>query len=457
MPGRLWSLALLLAGEAALAQASAQVVTAALPEPDSGVAQEVVEVHPEEALLGDRIIVTALPTLDPDRVGLAQPAALGLPDALWSRSSAAMLSALLETVPQPTEAATMALLRDALSVGDTPPDDSDQARDLFLARVDTLVRLGDLSTASALLKTAGLESPELFMRWANIALMTGRENAACQRIGTLPPSTSIYPARVFCHARQGDWPAAVITLETGVILGEITPAQRELMLRFLDEEHDGLTLPPPRVPTPFEFVIYEALGEPLRTAALPIAFAHADLREIEAMSARIAAAERLARHGAIPPERLMKLYLTDLPASGETAPPTAEAVQQLEKALDTGDLETIETALQNAATVMGETGLLPFLAESYGAAVAALGLETSEARQLDALATGIDLPPLPAPSPRDAALIADGRPGEALLRAVTDLTVSEDADTEARALSTLMALGLENRARRIYAERTLLP
>ena len=43
----------------------------------------------------------------------------------------------------------------------------------------------------------------------------------------------------------------------------------------------------------------EAIGTPLPTAPLPLAFAHSDLRHTAGWKARIEAAERLVRTGAV--------------------------------------------------------------------------------------------------------------------------------------------------------------
>jgi hypothetical protein len=68
-------------------------------------------------------------------------------------------------------------------------------------------------------------------------------------------------------------------------------------------------MPPPPVPvTPLDWKIYEAIGEPLPTASLPVAFAYAELAPAAGWKAQIEAAERLTRAGTIAPNVILGLY-----------------------------------------------------------------------------------------------------------------------------------------------------
>ena len=68
-------------------------------------------------------------------------------------------------------------------------------------------------------------------------------------------------------------------------------------------------------PTPLEFRLFEALGEPLPTAPLPLAFAVLDLSGDNGWRAQIQAAERLARAGSLPANRLLGIYTMREPAA----------------------------------------------------------------------------------------------------------------------------------------------
>ncbi len=95
-----------------------------------------------------------------------------------------------------------------------------------------------------------------------------------------PGLAPTFPARIFCLARSGDWNAAALTLRTGQALGYITEAEEALLSRFLDPDlYEGEPpLPTPAPVTPLAWRMFEAIGEPLSTATLPMAFAHAELR-----------------------------------------------------------------------------------------------------------------------------------------------------------------------------------
>ena len=75
-----------------------------------------------------------------------------------------------------------------------------------------------------------------------------------------------------------------------------------LLARFLDS--DIVSTPPDpdflRNPTPLVFRMLEAVGEPIPTNPLPLAFAHADLGENRGWKSQIDAAEQLARAVSVP-------------------------------------------------------------------------------------------------------------------------------------------------------------
>ena len=116
---------------------------------------------------------------------------------------------------------------------------------------------------------------------------------------------------------SGDWNAAALTLKTAEALGFVTGEQSALLERFLDPEiEDGAApLPPPSRPSPLVWRMMEAIGEPMPTNTLPVAFAQADLRANAGWKQQIEAAERLARTGAVAPNRLLGLYTERRPAA----------------------------------------------------------------------------------------------------------------------------------------------
>jgi len=176
-----------------------------------------------------------------------------------------------------------------------------------------------------------------------------------------------FPARIFCLARSGDWNAAALSLRTGVALGQITPDEDILLARFLDAEAEPETPPPvPARITPLAWRMFEAIGEPLPTANLPLAFAHADLSDRAGWKAQVEAAERLARVGAIAPNQLLGLYTERDPAASGGVWDRVAAFQDFDAALSAGDPARVAVALPDVWRVMEEAELEVPFAALYG-------------------------------------------------------------------------------------------
>ncbi|MES2541924.1 MAG: hypothetical protein V4583_15285, partial [Pseudomonadota bacterium] len=86
---------------------------------------------------------------------------------------------------------------------------------------------------------------------------------------------------------------------------------------FLDPDlFEGEPVPPAPSPvTPLDWMIYAAIGEPLPTEGLPIAFSYAELSPRVGWKSQIEAAERLTRAGTIPPNVILGLYTEREPAA----------------------------------------------------------------------------------------------------------------------------------------------
>ena len=437
------------------------------------------------------ITVTTLDRPSPDGTGLLAPRITGLPPGLWAGSDPATLVTLLRAERSDSLPAIRDLLVTLLLAKADPPVPSDGA--LFLARVDHLLDIGAIEPAQALLEAADRSAPEVFRRWFDVSLLTGSEDAACAMIRTRPALASTYPARIFCLARNGDWQAAALTLSSARALDAITPEDEALMSRFLDPDlFEGADpLPAPSRPSPLVFRLREAIGESLPTAALPRAFAHADLRPTVAWRYRIEAAERLVRTGAIPGAVLLAAYTEQTPAASGGVWDRARAIQAFDDAITSGDAGRVATTLPPAweamqtiaaqvpfallyADQLSAFDLPPAAAAlafriallSPGAESAALARSPADPEEalLIAIARG-DLADVTADDPRAAAVIAgftgatvteplaslirDARVGEAILRtiATTDQGLAGDAAALAESLAALRLLGLEGTAR----------
>lgn len=409
-----------------------------------------------------RVHVTRLDGGNPDAAGTITARSAGLPMALWQGSDPAILSQLILTTPARLPA-MKALLDRLLTAQLSPPagagaDAGVWRGQLFLARADRLLDMGALEPAAALLLTAGPGDPEVFRRLFDIALLEGDEGRACAYMDSTPGIAPSFAARIFCLAQSGDWAAAAISLRGAEALGLIDAHQTLLLTHFLDDTFvdSGELLTPSDMITPLEFRIHEAIGQPLPTQPLPLAFAQSDLRLNNGWKARLEAAERLARAGAIPAAELRGIYAEQKPAASGGVWERAGAMRTLEAAIAAGEpLSALPRAFDEfraagmadvlAAMVADD---LPPDAQGDAAPVATVlrGWQgfSDAAVKLDPVAE--------AQPPAD-------RQGEALLHAMADIDAGLDGD-QARAergLAMLRALGLTADADLASTQLALLP
>lgn len=313
------------------------------------------------------ITVTALDDPSPDRVGILSSDITGLPSNLWSGTATNDLISALATLP----AFDIPALRDFVTVlmlaEAQPPLDAGPEARLFLARTDTLLAMGRLEEALALLEAAKPETPALFRRYFDISLLTGEEDRACNIMRERPAVAPTVPARIFCLARSGDWNAAALTLNTNRVLGDVGEVEIELLTLFLDPElAEGTNEKPlPDRISPLIFRLCEAIGERLATSSLALAFAHADLRPTTGWKTQLDAAERLARNGALSASKLQELYGSRTPSASGGVWDRIDAFQRFEIALGRRDPSAVSRTLPPAWEAMKDIRSEVAFAELY--------------------------------------------------------------------------------------------
>lgn len=323
-----------------------------------------------------QVTVKSLDAPSPDPIGLLPTAISGLPRTLWAQSDTPTLVALIQAERVDTLPVVHDLLMTLLLAEANPPLGAGADGEMFLARVDKLLDLGALDPAFALLEQVDTRSPALFRRWFDVALLTGNEDKACTVMRDTPSVAPTYSARIFCTARNGDWGAAALTLNTHRVLGDVTPEEEALLSRFLDPDlfEDEPPLAAPSRLSPLVFRMREAIGQGLPTSRLPNAFAHADLRNTTGWKSQLDAAERLARIGAISENVLHAKYTARTPAASGGVWDRATAIQKLDKALATNDSTAISSAVTVAWDAMKEVKLEVPFARIYGAKLGAFAL-----------------------------------------------------------------------------------
>lgn len=311
----------------------------------------------------DAIATTVLGPGSPDALGVLSPRVSGLPADLWGASPTDELIERIQRERLDPVPALRDLFVTLLLAELDPPHDAGGGGRLLLARIDKLLELGALDQAAALIELVDPPTPDVFRRGFDVALLIGTEDAACAQLRRLPGIAPTFPARVFCLARGGDWQAAKLTLNTAQALGQITPEDEVLLTRFLDAEtdEDAQPLPVPARPTPLTLRMFEAIGEPLPTNGLPLAFSHAELSPSSGWKARLDAGERLARAGALAPARLLGLYTERMPAASGGVWTRVDSIQRFDIALSAGDPGAVAAALPRVWGAMQQAELeVPF-------------------------------------------------------------------------------------------------
>lgn len=304
--------------------------------------------------------------------------------------------------------------------------------------------------------------------------------------------------------RRGDWPLAALTLDAAQTLDLLSPRDSALFERLIhaDSFEEAPTLPFPRRPDALTLRVYETIGEPLPTATLPRAFATADLRDIAGWKAQLEAAERLTRSGAMNPNLLLGLFTERAPAASGGIWDRVRAVQNMDQALKSGDIDAITAAVDPLWQAARSAGLETAVAELFAADLAKYTLNGTanlrawhlcllssryeaaadkitapsgtHAQFLSALAKGIpqnadaqtDLEQAIsmgfrndiALSPTQITLIQNRKLGEIILQTMAKFAQGASGDLTAlsQSLATLRQLGLEDTARRAALQLILL-
>lgn len=448
------------------------------------------------------VTTSSLDGPSPDAVGLIAPAVSGLPRDLWGAGLTREIAERLVTHPDDDLPALRQLFLTILLAEVAAPVDAGGRGELLQTRIDKLLAMGALEQAAALIEAAGDMTPELFRRAFDVALLTGAEDRACQSMADAPHLAPTVPARIFCLARSGDWDTAALTIRTSRALNQITADQETLLSRFLDPDlFEGEPVPPaPQPVTPLDWMIYAAIGEPLPTEGLPLAFSYAEIGPRSGWKARIEAAERLTRAGTIPPNVILGLYTERDPAASGGVWDRVAAFQDFEAAISSGDAARVAATLPpvwekmqevelevpfatlfgkalqelpltgEAAAIAFRVGLLSPQAEAVAKAHKPVGAEDAFLVALALGNVGSVVPPdslgraisaafrAPAPSTDAKALLDGNRKGEAIITAIDNIArgVQGDLRGVTEGLSLLRLVGLEGVARRTALELMIL-
>lgn len=451
---------------------------------------------------GPEITVTPLETLERP-LGLVPAHVTGLPVEMWQASDLDDVTHQLSRTPVGHSPATQTLLYTLLLAETFPPAGSDAAEAFLLARMQRLFDLGAVEPAQAMIETVGPEeTPARYGLWFDATLLSGDESFSCAALNRAPYLSQDYSARMFCTLRTGDWSAAAVMLDAARALALKPQSELFLLDRFLNPDlyEDAPPLPVPADPDPLTFRLFEAIGEPIPTSPLERRFAMADLRDVAGWKAQLEAAERLARTGAISPNRLLGVYTDRLPAASGGVWDRVEAIQRFDTALTTRIADAVAKTLPEAWQAMRDAGLEVPFATVFAERLATVPLRTRAARRLafqvlllspdyetaartppedpqsaylaglaqgqpaaegqgqwqQAVSDGFANPPA-VPAAYQPAIDAD-RLGEAILMAIRDFDSGRRGNPAAltRSLQLFRSVGLEDTARRAALELLIL-
>ena len=438
------------------------------------------------------ISVTSLEMVNADSVGLLPPSSTGLPVSIWRNSQTADIIELLNNLPKTSNSAIQSVIYSLLLAEADAPQSTPSAGAFLAKRIETLVKLGAVYPAMALLERASPLPASLVPVVFDVSLYDSSLAPSCDQVLGLGASYPDDATRIYCLARKGDWLTASLILQTAQALDSLTPHQAALLHEFLQTDvQDGLitSMPPPAQVTPLEFRLYEAIGAPLSTNMLPRAFANSDLNGDNGWKSQLTAAERLAETGAIGDNQLLGLYTQNVPSASGGIWDRVEVFQKLDRALDAGVAEEIASALDRAWDAFDGTPLRETFANIFAdrllgapltgadrilaARISVLSPQYERAAQnlggqdqfLQAIAQG-DLENLTPTGAIDRAiqdafiapripmsidrLVNQGKLGEVILNALIQFDQGAQGDPQdlLESLSTLRLIGLENTARR---------
>ena len=331
-----------------------------------------------------QVLTQSLEASAPRAVGLVPSSITGMQPDLWSGSDITEIARHIAALPEfDLPAANALFFTLLLAEADAPAGGMTALNTLTHARVEKLMLLGAVDPALALVEQAGATtSSALFDQWAALSLLVGTEDAACGALSRAPNLTQDTGLRIFCTARSGDWDTAALTFGTAKALGLLPRPTLDVLDRFLNPDlfEDAAPLPTPRQMDPLTFRLFETIGEALPTGPLPRTYAVADLRDLSGWKSQLEAAERLARAGALPDNRLLGLYTDRQPAASGGIWDRVRAVQQFDTALHTGSADAIAKTLPEAWRQMGQNALEVTFAAVFQEELSGIALSGTSAR-----------------------------------------------------------------------------
>ena len=313
------------------------------------------------------IQVSTLKSNEYQAIGLLPIYVTGIPTTIWRNSRFDDLEYSFKTMPTFSYSPIQELVYSLLLAEARPPL-NEPARYAFLeARLERLLNYGAVDPAIALIERASPVPERMIPLLFDISLLSSNNYPACDPIFQNTGNKNLQAELIYCHARKGDWLTAHLILKTEEVLGDLTNREISLLDRYLEVDFDFdliSLLPPPEQITPLEYRLYEAIGEPIPAAYLPIQYSQSDLSGENGWRAQIIAAERLSANGAIPENQILGIYTNNSPGGSGGMWERVKVINDLDDALQSQ--QNIEKFFQKAWRVFKQSDQLTLFAKLFG-------------------------------------------------------------------------------------------
>ena len=283
----------------------------------------------------------------------------GLPADVWSNADADKIDRQIAQLPLGMLPTASDLL-DRLLLAQAKSND-----EILQIRLNRLQHAGKIPQALNVVQQAKIVDPQLFAIYFDLALLADGEGQACNLWAKDSSLSNAPDVSIFCRAILGEWDSAVVNYFARSSLGDLSALQTDLLRGFLDPELiDELNIPPPDMPnmTPLEFRLRDSVGHAIPTTGLSARFAFTDLQPAAGWLAQLAAAERLAIIGSIPPDQFAEIYTARVPAASGGVWDRVAAYQVLTTAASADKTNQVNAVLPPFWQISKQVGIAPVIA-----------------------------------------------------------------------------------------------
>lgn len=281
--------------------------------------------------LGPRVTATELRTIDPSGAGLLSAGTGGFSSTLWSGSPRTAINARLAQLPAAPNSPTMrSLMKRVLLTGATPPQGvTPPDEPSFLAlRLQRLNANGMVNEASMLGAQSSRDDAFARQAWAESLLLQGRDGDACGDTTTPQQGSSDaywLKLRTLCHIMRNETQPATLTLDIMRERGVDDDAFMTLATALVEGGKADIKALP--APSGVHLALLRQANKAPPAALATWVPATLALLQVNDAEMRLAASERAAAAGLIPPDQLRDIYNAESFTADQLDDPEAAAAK----------------------------------------------------------------------------------------------------------------------------------